>query len=139
MEFDLNKITQQIYLAKIFKSTERIICNTPYNQRKILENIYKNFEESLMLTNEEFFQKITNPTTKTYAKCKLLILDRKIENKGIIMSIENLKVLSYYKNEGLKNEENPLFVSKYFFEKNELEEGMPVIVIKDITEESTYF
>jgi hypothetical protein len=133
MKLNLNRITKQMHLTKIFGCTEKIISTIPYHQRKILEKTYEDFEEGLMLTSEEFFRKITGLPEDIGVECKLLVLDKRIKNYGIVVGIKYLHVLSYCKNKGLKEEENPLFLSEYFFEKNELGEGVPAVLIRDIT------
>jgi|GEM_PF-3519598 len=133
MGLDLNEITPQIHLTKIFRYREKIFSSIPYPQREFLEKIYEDFEERLMLTDEEFFQKITGLPEAVGIEGRVLVLDKGIENYGIVVGIKYLYVLSYYKNKGLEKEENPLLLSEIFFEKNGLEEGVPAVLIKDIT------
>lgn len=118
------KITRQLYIVEPIKSTEKIVAASSEAKR-----LYENFGEALMVATKDLF--------KTYSKClmecEVLFLKKRVRVRGVVTTLKNLRVVRYVKNLGLKEEKNSLFLSEYVFEENEVDEGEPAVLIKDIT------
>jgi hypothetical protein len=132
MGLDLNRITEQIYIAKIGGRIEDIRGYLNPYQRIFFEKIYEYFGEKTIITTKKFFKKIAGQTKAAGVECELLVLNKRIRKDGIVFGLEDLRVVSYRKGLGLVDDDQ-IFLNEYFFEKDGLEEGMPAVLIKDIT------
>jgi hypothetical protein len=133
MRLDLNKITQQMYICKLFG------VDSSYFYEK---NFYKKIpEEKILFTTINFLRKIAE-CGAIALKCSLMVYNQKerYETKrfdGMTLAGSNLLAAIYSKKE-LREVENPVFANSDFFKSQKIPEGVYGVLIKDITQKPIF-
>jgi hypothetical protein len=133
MRLDLNKITQQMYICKLFG------VDSSYFSEK---NFYKKIpEEKILFTTINFLRKIAE-CGAIALKCSLMVYNQKerYETKrfdGMTLAGSNLLAAIYSKKE-LREVENPVFANSDFFKSQKIPEGVYGVLIKDITQKPIF-